>query len=369
MIRNTLAIIVVAVCSSCAVRNSALEDPGGRESRDPFATADADSGTSFVDSHADSGTRRVDSGAAREDAGGEPNTSGQNNDGAGVSPPDSGSGKEDASETESEDSGGGEDLSEVPADFVRGVLGVGYGGLRVASRDGGKTWETPEQFYLDGGDGIDLFRKAAWSSVNGGTWLVIGGRLFRSHEGLVGTWEPVPYEDNPADGIGGRIGKSIRDCVGTEALAAKGDSFYIVCGYGDNGKTPLWRSDDGGDTWYEYGEGLPDDGSGHVFLDYRGNKFIGYSDSGEAWESDDALTFTKMQGVTFPTFCQGQWRSRSDCPGGDVYETFAGYVRGTWRDKIDYSETGTGGWTTRATTGNSIVNNRSFAEGWLAPAP
>src|SRR5690606_12651339 len=129
-------------------------------------------------------------------------------------------------------------------------------------------------------------------------------------------------------------------------------------------------SDDGGDTWVRHGDGAPDDQSGHLFMDYRGGKFVVYADSGASWESADALTFTPMPGVQHANYCDGQWRDRDACPqnGGEyTFETFAGYVSSQWFDNIRFSENGTDGWSTVANPGNPIYQSRAFAEGWLAP--
>lgn len=66
---------------------------------------------------------------------------------------------------------------------VPALMAVGYGGLRVLSRDGGKTWTNRQILAPQGGDDQNLLRSAAWFD---GLFVAVGWKVMTSEDGV--TW-------------------------------------------------------------------------------------------------------------------------------------------------------------------------------------
>ena len=98
--------------------------------------------------------------------------------------------------------GGGAPLGQVP-----GVVAVGYGNLRIVSRDDGVTWSS----RVVEGDPDDLFNllwSVAWGS---GRWVAVGTRLLISEDGVTWTDETPSM---PPSGPSSPTGSATSVCSG-----------------------------------------------------------------------------------------------------------------------------------------------------------
>jgi hypothetical protein len=66
---------------------------------------------------------------------------------------------------------------------VLGILGAGYGGLRIVSRDGGLSWGSRASIAANGGDDDNLIGAVAYGK---GRWIATGWKLWSSDDGV--TW-------------------------------------------------------------------------------------------------------------------------------------------------------------------------------------
>src|SRR5438034_72582 len=62
-----------------------------------------------------------------------------------------------------------------PAGWVPALIGVGYGGIRIVSRDGGKTWGERAYETTNGGDDAVLLRAVVYGK---GIWVATGWKLW-----------------------------------------------------------------------------------------------------------------------------------------------------------------------------------------------
>jgi hypothetical protein len=190
-------------------------------------------------------------------------------------------------------SGGATDQGGAPPGLVPALIGVGYGGIRIVSRDGGMTWGSRAHFSDQAADDGDLLRTVAYGN---GLWFAVGRRFVTSTDGV--TWSEPRILNEVAE-----------SCVGTEAVAFTGGYFYMVCG------TWLGRSNDALD-WSDYAT-LSDEVQsaigGHTWLAHRAGKFGLYGDTGASFESTDALAWTPLPGVEFATYCVDSFKSELDC--------------------------------------------------------
>ncbi|MES1205691.1 MAG: hypothetical protein ABUS79_07105, partial [Pseudomonadota bacterium] len=145
--------------------------------------------------------------------------------------------------------------SETPPGYVPALVGVGYGGIRIVSRDGGATWANRAYTEKNGGDDQDLLRAVTYGK---GLWLATGWKLVTSTDG-------VHWVDNGLISAG-----PIKDCNIVEGLAYDAGSFFAACTPWNSPGT-VYRSSDGL-TWTKLST-IGDTG-GHLFLTYRGGKFI-----------------------------------------------------------------------------------------------
>jgi len=241
------------------------------------------------------------------------------------------------------DGGGSE---EIPAGYVKGIIGVGYGGIRILSRDGGNTWTDRSYAASDGGDDEDLLRAVAYGK---GRWIATGWKLMTSDDGVHWTDRGMLN-----DGI-------IDDNPIIEGLAYK-DGYFYMAGDGGSG-AHIYRSADGL-SWSNFGTG--GDTVKHTGLTYRAGLFVSYGDSDTSYQSTDAKTWTEMS-IDQATYCEGQWRTFEQC-----HEAW-------WSDDGVYIIPEWGGIIRRSTTGssfktvytddqqNTFYQARAVAEGYVAP--
>ena len=180
-----------------------------------------------------------------------------------------------------------------PPGYVPALIGVGYGGIRIVSRDGGKTWGERTYDNPNGDDDGDLLRAVAYGN---GLWIATGWKMVTSTDGI--TWTDR-----------GQLGQTVKigSCNIVEGLAFHGGSFFAACSPGN-----IFRSSDGL-TWTKISS-VGGDTGGHMQLVYRGGKFVAWGDSGTSYESTDAMTWTVMSGIKQATYCEDTFKNRTDCP-------------------------------------------------------
>jgi len=229
-----------------------------------------------------------------------------------------------------------------PAGWVPALIGVGYGGIRIVSRDGGKTWGDRAYETTSGGDDDVLLRAVAYGK---GIWVATGWKLWTSNDGFKWT-DHGRLKDGP-----------VKSCSIIEGLAYKDGTFFGVC----DGN--VFRSSDGL-TWTKHST-IANTGS-HVYLDYRGGKFVAYGDTKTSFQSDDALTWTVMSGVEEATYCENTWKSQTDCKESSWFE--GAYLRADWQGKISRSTDGRT-FTTAYNDDqkNTLYQSRAIATGFVAP--
>ena len=233
-----------------------------------------------------------------------------------------------------------------PAGWVPALIGVGYGGIRIVSRDGGKTWGDRAYETREGGDDDVLLRAVAYGK---GIWVATGWKLWTSTNGT--TWtDHGMLKDGP-----------ISACSIVEGLAFKDGYFFAVCTPW-NSPSAVYRSTDGV-AWSKYAS-IGDTG-GHLYLSYRGGKFVAYGDNKTSFQSADALTWTVMSGIEEATFCEDTWKSQVDCKDSSWFD--GAYLRSDWQGKISRSTNGTT-FTTAYNDDqkNTLYRSRAIAAGFVA---
>ena len=229
-----------------------------------------------------------------------------------------------------------------PPGFVPALVGVGYGGIRIVSRDGGKTWGDRAYETTNGGDDDVLLRAVVYGN---GLWVATGWKLWTSTDGV--KWiDHGKLKDGP-----------VKSCAIIEGLAYKDPNFYGVC----DGN--VFRSTDGL-TWTKHSN-IGNTGS-HVYLIYRAGKFVAYGDTKTSFQSDDALTWTTMAGIEQATYCDNTWKSETDCKDSSWFD--GAYLRADWQGKISRSTDGKTFTTVyNDDQRNTLYQSRAIAAGFVAP--
>ncbi len=248
------------------------------------------------------------------------------------------------------DGGGGATGStvEVPPGYVPAIMAVGYGGMRIVSRDGGKTWG--DRTFVQGasGDDQDLLRAVVYGK---GLWVATGWKLVTSNDG-------VNWTDHGLIAAG-----PIPKCNIVEGLAYKDGYFFAACNPWDS-PGAVFRSSDGL-AWTKYSNISPDTG-GHLYMTYRGGKFVAYGDSLTSYQSDDALTWTVLPGVQEATFCQDTFMSLTACHQAAWFDGV--WLREQWPAKIVMSTDGTTfNQVYLDDVNNTLYESRAIVAGYVAP--
>jgi hypothetical protein len=229
-----------------------------------------------------------------------------------------------------------------PPGYVPALIGVGYGGIRIASRDGGKTWGDRAYETTNGGDDDVLLRAIAYGK---GIWVATGWKLWTSTDGVHWT-DHGKLQNGP-----------VKSCAIIEGLAYKDGNFFGVC----DGN--VFRSGDGL-TWTKISN-IGNTGS-HVALDYRAGKFVAHGDTKTSFQSDDAVTWTTMSGVDEATWCDNTWKSQTDCKDSSWFD--GTYLRADWQGKISRSTDGkTFSTVYNDDQKNTLYQSRAIAAGFVAP--
>jgi hypothetical protein len=230
---------------------------------------------------------------------------------------------------------------------------VGYGGLRITSRDGGKTWPVRTAAKNAGGDDYELLRAVAYAN---GLWLAVGWSATTSGDGV--TWTPLARINQ----AGGVTWSGASSCGLVEGLASDGAAFYVVCAeYGQ--PDAVFRSTDAA-TFTRLGTIGPL--GGHPALAHRNGTFYAYGDSGTSYRSADAITWVRDTALDRATFCDGQWRSKAACRDASWFGGF--YFQSVWQSKVTRAD-GVGPFAVvhDDPSNNTLYQSRSMAEGLVAP--
>ena len=200
----------------------------------------------------------------------------------------------------------------VPDNFVPGLVAVGYGGLRLVSRDNGVTWTDRQIFSQGNVDDPDLLRAIAYGN---GVWVASGlGHYLRSVDGVEWTETTPVRPDNT--------------CL--ESIVFGKGKFVGVCG-----QTSYISTD--GLTWTKGGD--IGDLSGHNVVQFNDGKFVATGDSEKTFTSTDGSVWTELAGVTFGRVCEGEVRNKEDCHRAKWFDGV--WFRIEWAGKIMRSTNGT----------------------------
>jgi len=234
-------------------------------------------------------------------------------------------------------------------DRVPGLVGVGYGGLRVVSRDNGAHWSDAVSFAVNGGDDENLLRAVVYGN---GQWLATGWKFVTSSDGV--TWQ----DHGLIHDLSG-----MPPCNIIEGLAFKDGYFYGACNADGDGGV-VFRSSDGM-NWERFASiGVT---QGHLFLTYRGSAFVAYGDAPNTYQSSDAKTWTALSGVTRGTYCEDTWKSESDCHDSSWFS--GAYLRSDWQARISRSIDGNQFADVYDNPDkNTLYQSRAIAAGMVAPA-
>jgi hypothetical protein len=226
---------------------------------------------------------------------------------------------------------------------VPGIIAVGYGGLRVVSRDLGKTWSDETHWSTDGGDDKDLLRTIAYGN---GVWVSAGWRLITSTDGV--SWSDHGMADDVITPI---------NCAVTDGMAFGDGRFLVACG------SNLASSSDGL-SWTKVGP-TPNVG-GHPYLlwDASEKQFVCSGDEGPSFVSPDGKAWTKIS-ISKAHLCDSGLEPRSECAS---FYTEGVFLTTEWGGAIRRSTNGTSFTKTyQDQFENNLFTEYSFGVGRVAP--
>lgn len=234
--------------------------------------------------------------------------------------------------------------TEAPDDLgVVGIIAVGYGGLRVVSRDLGQTWEDEIHWSENGGDDHDLLRTIAYGN---GLWVSGGWRITTSADGV--EWN----DRGDAEDVISEV-----NCQVTDGMAFGLGRFLVACG------STLASSANGLD-WERVGPTPDVGGHPYIFFDEIGRQFVCSGDDGASFVSSDGAEWEPIQ-IDSVRWCEDGLTPESDCPG---YYVDGVLLSAEWGGTIRLSETGNN-WQPRYSDdyGNNVFTSYAFAKGRVAP--
>jgi len=215
------------------------------------------------------------------------------------------------------------------------------------------TWGSRSYAVVGGGDDEDLLRAVVYGN---GMWIATGWKLLTSTDG-------VNWTDHGK--LNQSTGIKIGGCNVVEGLAFNAGAFYACCELSDS-KGTVFKSTDGM-TWEKISTiGDAGDTGTHLFLNYRGGKFIAYGDTHTTFTSTDAINWTVVGGVQEGTYCQNAVKSRQDCKDSSWWDGV--FLRADWRSAISRSTDGNT--FTRVYDDdkqNGLYDSRAIAAGYVAP--
>ena len=251
--------------------------------------------------------------------------------------------------------------------MVPGIITVGYGGIRIVSRDQGLTWGDRAFDAANGGDDESLLRAVTYGK---GLWIATGWKYWTSPNGVDWTSH-------------GLVNKGILPCSIVEGLAYFEGAFWAACGVYVQGQPDslggVFRSTDGM-TWDSTPFGIIGDTTGHLSLAARDGKMVAWGDNGVSFASTDGAAWSVMPGLVAATYCKGQWKSLVDCDptavgmvnGKEYYDGvsfFDGvWLKGAWQGLIVRATDGVGYATVYTDDQkNGSYTGRTFASGYVSP--
>ncbi|MGZ3424023.1 MAG: hypothetical protein ACXVEE_39545 [Polyangiales bacterium] len=235
-----------------------------------------------------------------------------------------------------EDTGAAVDAA--PSDWVRAIVASGYGGIRLLSLDGGKTWKKTAQLAMKGGDDENLLRAATYGTVSGkGRWIAAGWKYFTSDDGR--TWME---------------GTNPKGCNLMESVAFGNGTFVAACG----GHSFLSKDA------LDYTDGATIHEVGHVRVSFSKDTFYAVGDDKQVFTSTDGKTWAPKAGLTGLSICGGVAKSETDC-GEGLENPYGGWLRTQWLGKIQTSPDQKA-WTTTYTD-DAENHPDHFAFGWAPP--
>lgn len=226
---------------------------------------------------------------------------------------------------------------------VEGIVAVGYGGMRLVSRDQGETWLDEVHWSSGGGDDYDLLRTIAYGN---GLWVSGGWKVTTSEDGV--HWNDRGSSRDVIEAIG---------CQITDGLAFGNGRFLVACGSG------LASSIDGL-RWTAAGETPDVGGHPYILFDTVTSKFACSGDDGASFLSDDGTTWERVE-LDHVHLCASGFVSRDRCPS---YYHAGVFLTAEWGGHIKRSPDGQR-WDTVYTDGsdNNVYTEYAFAVGRVAP--
>lgn len=240
--------------------------------------------------------------------------------------------------------GGSAGESEPPREpGVTGIIAVGYGGLRIVSRDLGRTWQNETHWSTDGGDDDDLLRTIVYGNA---LWISAGWRLVTSNDGV--TWLD--------HGMAEAVITPIR-CPVTDGMAFGAGKFLVACG------SNLASSTDGL-AWTKVGATPKVGGHPYLIWDETEQRFVCSGDDGPSFVSDDGASWTQIS-IEKAHLCQGAVKPKSECKSFYVQGVF---LSTEWGGVIRRSSNGTNFEKTyQDEFENNLFTEYSFGVGRVTP--
>jgi len=176
--------------------------------------------------------------------------------------------------------------------LVPSIVAVGYGGLRVLSKDGGKTWGNRVSVSM-GNDEWNLLRAVAYG---GGLYVAVGNPgVFTSPDGA--TWR-----------------KALAETGFLQGIAFDGVKTWV--GGGVSGRTVI--SQDAGQTWrlIEKSVAPPQADSNHIRgMVFVKGRFYASTQYNNVVSSADGLTWRVERDMNFYQidYCRDAFRNQPDC--------------------------------------------------------
>ena len=238
----------------------------------------------------------------------------------------------------------------IPPGYVPAILGVGYGGIRIVSRDGGKTWGDRAYATTNGGDDQVLLRAVVYGK---GLWVATGWKL----------WSPrttgIHWVDHGR--LTGRPGQGLQHHGGSR-LQGRAPSLPPATPK----RLPMRRAPSMDGLSLGPSPRTSAIRGATCLLTYRGGKFIAYGDS------QHQLPVGRRAGVD-----SAPGRGAGHLLPGDVHEPerllkaawFDGvWLRADWQGKISRSTDGkTFAQAYLDDQKNTLYQSRALAAGYVAP--
>jgi hypothetical protein len=178
---------------------------------------------------------------------------------------------------------------------VTAIVGVGYGGIRIISRDLGTTWTDETHFTVNGGDDNELLRSIVFGNK---VWIAAGARYLTSPDGV--SWTDRGRTRDVIDAV---------PCVIAESIAFTGDRFVAACG-------DFLASSTDGLAWTRLAETPAIEKHPELSFDPATRRLAITGDNLRSFVSSDlGATWTELANVAGVRFCKDAFLPEEDCPG------------------------------------------------------